>query len=229
MAQTRVKRREVQRSALTAIDQVFHPLEYSNPSDRKEPASVKKMLKGDACWFTHKRILGLDLDTQASTLNLPAHRLDRLYELLDCLQPPRKRISVKLWHQLLGELRSMSPALPGSRGLFSVLQESLGQADRNRVRITTRVRHMAADFRSIADSLTARPTRLQELVPTTLTYVGASDACGLGMGGLTYGFTHLRISFIHRRSGANPLTARCNRNSSRPTAPTGRYPSPIWN
>ena len=186
MAQTRVKRREVLRSALTAIDRVFRPLESSDPSSQKEPASVKKMLKGDACWSTNKRILGWDLDTKACTLNLPAHRLARLYELLDLLQPPRKRISVKLWHHLLGEIRSMSPALPGSRGLFSVLQESLGRANRNRVRIITRVRHMAADFRGIADSLTERPTRLQELVPTAPTYVGASDACGQGMGGVWF-------------------------------------------
>jgi hypothetical protein len=49
---------------------------------------------------------------------LAAHRLERLHALLDLISPPQKRVSVKKWHQLLGELRSMSPALPGSRGLF---------------------------------------------------------------------------------------------------------------
>ena len=37
---------------------------------RKEPASVKKMSKGDACcWATTKRILGWDLNTVDSTLS----------------------------------------------------------------------------------------------------------------------------------------------------------------
>lgn len=56
---------------------------------------MKKMLKGDACWAITKGILGWDLDATASTLTLPPHRLERLYELLDLLKPPRKRISVK--------------------------------------------------------------------------------------------------------------------------------------
>ena len=52
------------RHALHLIDDVFRPLQ--SPHDQthlKEPASVKKMLKGDACWLTQKRILGWDLDS----------------------------------------------------------------------------------------------------------------------------------------------------------------------
>ena len=146
MAQTASQQRNVLRHTLTAIDDVLRPLETGDPIHRKEPASVKKMLKGDAFWSTRKRILGWDLNTQAGTLQLPPHRLERLYELLRHLDLPRKRVSVALWHKLLGELRSMSPALPGSRGLFSILQQSLQSATGNRVRITTRVRDMAADI-----------------------------------------------------------------------------------
>jgi hypothetical protein len=76
------------------------------------------MLKGDACWSTRKRLLGWNVDTATETLHLPPHRLARLYELLDHLQPPRKRTSIKTWHRLLGELRSMTIALPGTKGLF---------------------------------------------------------------------------------------------------------------
>ena len=78
----------------------------------------------------------------------------------------------------------MSPALPGSRGLFSVLQHSLSHADRHRVRVTPRVWDMAADFRAIADSLSMRPTRLRQLVPTTPAYIGVCDACQHGMDGV---------------------------------------------
>ena len=190
MAQTRPQCDKVMRQTLHSINAVFRPKQPQDPPHRKEPASVKKMLQGDACWATRKRILGWDLDTDAHTLNLPPHRLDRLYELLDLIRPPRKRVAIKIWHQLLGELRSMEAALPGARGLFSLLQDSLRKADKNRVRLTPRVWDTVADFRAIADSLGSRPTRLQELVPADFAhYLGASDACQRGMGGVWFDAT----------------------------------------
>ena len=221
MAQTSGQRREVMRAALTAIDQVFRPLSSHDPPHRQEPSSVKKMLKGDACWATRKRILGWDLDTESSTLSLPPHRLDRLYELLALISPPHKRVSVKVWHQLLGELRSMSPALPGARGLFSVLQESLGKADRNRVRVTSQVWDMAADFKAIADTLRDRPTRLPELVPTTPSYVGACDACQMGMGGVWFSNTGL-VPVVHIL-WRQPFPARVRAALVTSNHPTGSF------
>ena len=58
LAQTRVQQQAVMQSTLTAIDQVFRPLSDADPTHRKEPASVNKMLKGHACWSTRKHILG---------------------------------------------------------------------------------------------------------------------------------------------------------------------------
>ena len=80
---------------------------------------MKKMMKEGACWSTMNRILGWDFDTVASTIDLPPHRLVRLFELLDLLRPPRKRLATTLWYRLLGELRSMLLALPGTRELFA--------------------------------------------------------------------------------------------------------------
>ena len=146
------------------------------------------MLQGDACWATQKLILGWDLDTAASTIKLPPHRVKLLYELLDLIRSPRKRVAVKVWHQLLGELPFMPAALPGARGLFSIPQDSLSRADRNRVRLNARVWDTVADFKAIADSLSTRPTRLQELVPAENAYfMGASDACQRGMGSVWFG------------------------------------------
>jgi hypothetical protein len=184
LAQTATQRRRVMRAALHAIDDVFRPLAPDDPSHRKEPASVKKMLKGDAYWSPQKRMLGWDVDAASLTLNLPPHRLARLREVLTWLQPPRKRLSRHKWHQLLGELRSMSPALPGTRGLFSVLQAALSLGDSTRVRLNQQVYDTAADFSTLVDSLAARPTRLHELVPTFPSHVGACDACQMGMGGV---------------------------------------------
>ena len=118
-----------------AIDNVLRPLSPEDPPHRKEPASVKKLLQGDAYWDTRKLILGWQLDTIAGTLELPPHRIARLHELLDAVQPPRKRLPMRDWHRLLGELRSMAPVLPGSWGLFSVLQDALSRGDKGRIRM----------------------------------------------------------------------------------------------
>ena len=186
MAQTEHHKRKVLRSTLSAIDEVFRPLMPSDPSERKEPASVKKMLKGYACWSTNKRILGWDIDSKALTLRLPPHRLARLHTVLHWIQPPHKRLSTKRWHQLLGELRSMAPAIPDARGLFSVLQDALQHTDGHRVRINQRIYDVAADFEALLQTLHDQPTRLPELIPTAPSDVGACDACRHGMGGVWF-------------------------------------------
>ncbi|KAI2512410.1 adenylate kinase [Fragilaria crotonensis] len=141
LAQTRPQQRRVLRAALSAIDDVFRPVTAGDPVCRQEPASRKKMLKGDAHWSTQKRMLGWDIDTEGLTLNLPPHRIERLQEALTWLRPPRKRLPRTKWHQLLGELRSMSPALPGARGLFSALQAALSHGDGRRPPQPTHLRY----------------------------------------------------------------------------------------
>ena len=92
LAQTRAQQQRVLRTSLAAIDDVFRPLEPGDPPCRKEPSSVEKLLQGDACWSTQKRMLGWDLDTVAMTLNLPPHRLERMQEVLTWISPPNKRL-----------------------------------------------------------------------------------------------------------------------------------------
>jgi hypothetical protein len=65
------------------------------------------------------------VDTIKMTVELPQHRIDRLLELLDSVAPGQRRVSVNKWGKLLRELISMVLAIPGGRGLFSVLQEVL--------------------------------------------------------------------------------------------------------
>lgn len=84
------------RATLMAIDEVLRPHSKSDSPHQKEPASVKKMKKGDAHWATRsKRILGWDRDTESNTLHLPSsHRLERLQHFLTWLLPPHKRLPV---------------------------------------------------------------------------------------------------------------------------------------
>ena len=185
-AQTKREQCRLLRRALHAIDAVFCPLTPDDAPSRKAPASVKKMKQGDASWAYRKRMLGWIVDTVAETLELPPHRLDRLYAILDELRPPWKRMAISQWHKLLGELRSMSLAIPGSTGLFSVLQDTLKRGDKYRVRLNRHVYNCASDFRALADSLGTRPTHFRELVPLSPSDIDACDACRLGMGGVWF-------------------------------------------
>jgi hypothetical protein len=153
VAQTKRYQTRVLHAALHSIDHVLRPLSSSDGTNRKQPVSVKKLRQGDACWATQKTILRWDFDTDTETLHLPPRCLERLYVLLDAFPPTRRCAPISEWHQLLGELRSMAAALPGSRGLFSALQDALRKGDRHRIRLNRQVFDSLAEFRAIAVNL----------------------------------------------------------------------------
>ena len=125
LAQEYSNSRRVRRILLHAIDDVFRPLDSTDSPFRRQPASLKKLDKGDCSWSTVKVILGWIIDTASMTVHLPPHRIERLAEILASIPVTQKRTSVRKWHKVLGELRSMSLALPGSRHLFSHMQYAL--------------------------------------------------------------------------------------------------------
>ena len=172
------------RTLMHTIDSVFRPLSSSDPIHRTEPISLSKLAKGDAAWSTRKQMLGWILDSTDMTLTLPPRRLQRLGDLLAAIPASQRRLSVRKWHCLLGELRSMSLALPGSRGLFSHLQQAIHSRQGNRLRLSAAFHHAMDDFRWLHQQLHRRPTRLLELVPTTPSLVGTHDASGIGAGGV---------------------------------------------
>lgn len=176
----------IRRILMEAIDDVFRPNDPDDPPFRKEPISVRKLQQGDACWSTVKKVLGWIIDSVAMTLTLPERRLRRLADLLASIPRDQKRLALKKWHSLLGELRSMSVALPGSRGLFSLLQAALATSDGKRLRLNQGFHDTLDDFRWLHNDLAKRPTRLQELVPVQPTIVGAHDASGHGAGGVVF-------------------------------------------
>lgn len=185
LVQGNARRRRIARRILFhAIDEVIRPLDPSHDF-HQEPISIKKLLKGDGCWGTSKILLGWLIDTAAQTLTLPPHRYERLCAIFDDLRG-RKRVSLKTWQQVLGELRSMVLAIPGGRGLFSTLQTGILHSDRNRVRLDSHVRAQLDDFEALAADLHLRPTRLAEIVPDLPSGIGAVDAAKPGMGGVWF-------------------------------------------
>ena len=55
-------------------------------------------------------------------------------------------MGITLWQKVLGELQSMAIGIPGSRGLFSMLQEGLKYRDNGHIHITQVMRDQLADF-----------------------------------------------------------------------------------
>lgn len=192
-------RRNAMRTLLHVLDSVFRPLSPSDNPNRQEPASVKKLRKGDGNWSTRKTVLGWVIDTVAQTITLPERRLDRLNAILADISPTQRRIRVKMWHKFLGELRSMVIGIPGARGLFSTLQHAFRTESKKRLKLTKNEHHFINDFRTLAATLPNRPTRIAELVPRTPSVVGTTDAAGAGMGG---------IAFIHTTHGVEAIVWR---------------------
>jgi hypothetical protein len=169
----------VKRILLTSLDEVLRKLENQDNAHRQEPASVKKILKGDATWATRKVILGWLLDTCAMTVQLPPRRVDRLFEILYSVAP-KQRITTNIkWQKLPGKLRSVVLAIPGGKGLFGVLREALrAKCDQGtRVWLSSSVHLVLLDFRWLAADLTRRPKRIAEIIPKeNPDNLGAQDA-----------------------------------------------------
>jgi hypothetical protein len=103
----------LQHILLHTLDKVFRPLEADNSASRKEPALVKKLLHGDACWTTRKVILGWLIDTLKITIELPPHRVERLSKILASTPRSQKRVTVKNGNKYWASCdlcQSLSPA-----------------------------------------------------------------------------------------------------------------------
>jgi hypothetical protein len=176
------RRRQHIRGLLHSIDQVFRPLDDHDSPLRQHVPSIKKFQKGDGSLQVVKSVLGWIINTVDGTLELPPHRRQRLTEIFAEVKG-QSRLALSKWHKILGELRSMSIGVPGSKGLFSTLQTALQHTEENRIRITPEMRDQLADFEYLAQDLGRRPTAIAELVPDHPVAIGPHDASGLGMGG----------------------------------------------
>lgn len=187
LAQGEATRRRVRSLLFHALDSTFRPNDFHDSIHRREPNSIKKLRKGDCSWSQIKQILGWIVNTATMTISLPPHRVERLAEILASIPTTQKRCSVKKWHKVLGELRSMSLALPGSRHLFSQMQNALSTGTKTRIALKRGVHQALNDFRWLHANISERPTRIAELIPLTPQALGFHDASGSqGAGGVWF-------------------------------------------
>lgn len=186
LAQGSLQRRTHLRSVMFhTIHQVLRKGSATDNPRRQEPISIKKLQKGDAHWDTKKTILGWDIDTIAQTIALPPHRAEKLKATLS-IPTTVRRVKVKQWQQVLGELRSISLAIPGIRGLYSVLQDRLNHPTQNYVYLNSTVHQVLADITTVVTEAAQKPMHLKTIIPTPNPITGATDAAATGMGGFFF-------------------------------------------
>jgi hypothetical protein len=106
------------------------------------------------------------INTLENTISLPAHRLARIQEILASIGPSQRRVALKKLQKVMGELRSMAPAIPASIGLFSALQEALKTSDGKRVRLNSHAHTFLQDFHCLVEDVGSRPIAIDDFFPT---------------------------------------------------------------
>ena len=191
LGQTKGTCHRVRNILMPAIDQVFHPLDVTDDPYRTEPISLKKLCKGDCSWETCKTVLGWIINTVEMAIKLPEHCIQRLGDILGSIPATQKHIGIKKWHKILGELGSMSLALPGARNLFSHMQLALEHKFGQRIALKKEVHHALDDFCHLFDNIANRPTPIAKLVPLLASAIGHHDASGLGASGVWFVPSHV--------------------------------------
>jgi hypothetical protein len=113
---------------------------------RQEPDSTRKMAKTESVWDTVKVIPRWIINTLDNTFSLPVRCLARIREILASISATQRRVSLKKWQQVLGELRSMTLAIPADIGLFYVLQDALKTSYGNRFCLASHTHAFLQDF-----------------------------------------------------------------------------------
>ena len=91
---------------------------------------------------------------------------------------------LRKWCKLLGILRSITPVVAGSGGMFTRFQHSLKRVTGRHVQLTSYMHDELEAWRELVRSLASHPTHLRKLQPFSPTWIGTTNASGSGMVGV---------------------------------------------
>jgi hypothetical protein len=178
------------RAMLHGFHSIFPPPDITNHNG-EDPISQKKMAQGEGDWSTQKEILGWAFDGEKFTIKLPDKKCNEIIRMIKKMIK-RKNSSLKKYQKLAGKLQHASFGIPGGTGLFSPIQVAM-RGDPPFITLTATLKQVLADWRYIIHFMMKHPTSVLQLLSDYPTYVGYSDACGAGAGGIwTSGLTHLK-------------------------------------
>ena len=118
------------------------------------------------------------------TITLLPHQVARLEAIVSAIPRSKRRIGVDKWHRVLSELRSMALTLPGARGMFGQMKESLCHVIGKMVTQSKGVHEALEDFRWLSEDVSNFPTRIYKQVSLRPTVDSYHNASGYMCGGM---------------------------------------------
>ena len=165
------------------IDRVLH-LNTTAYTHRKDTISQKKLGQVGTAWYTQNTVLVWNLNTVAQSLHLSQKRQFKVKAELNEISPFIHKKSLRKRRKLLGMLRSITPAVAGSRGMFTCVEHALKKATRSHVNLTAAIHNKLAAYHNLVGTLSNMPTHLHNLDPSLPTCIGDTNDPGTGMWGV---------------------------------------------
>jgi hypothetical protein len=172
---------KISRAMLHGIHSIFPPPQVSGHNGQ-DPVSESKLGKGEGTWAHEKEILGWILNGKNYTLQLPQEKCKTIAQLIRKILK-KKRVSLNKFQKLAGKLQHASFGIPGGKGLFSPVQMAMTK-NPDFINITNELKIILSDWRYMIHFLQKHPTSVLQLIVETPHYLGYSDACGIGTGGI---------------------------------------------
>ena len=170
------------RCMLHGVHAIFPPSEVTNHGGGDSVAQ-KKLDKEEGRWSEVKEILGWTVNGQAYTIQLPPDKVDKIIHRLVKIQKFRRKIPRKALYKVAGSLEHASYGIPGGAGLFSPIQQGL-KGSKQWIKVTPDLKQCFQDWRAIVKHMASHPTHVLQIVKALPQYVGFSDSCGIGTGGI---------------------------------------------
>ena len=147
-------------------------------------------MKDVGYWSAKKEVIGWLLDVVQETITLPQRKHQSLLTLLDSLSKDKKHISLKTWHKVINELKSMTLLNPSLKSMFSLLQEAFWQCTQKRIHLSQCLHVFLNNIYWLHNLPLEHTTRMREVLPShILKTFGVIDASWKGIDGV---FFHLK-------------------------------------
>ncbi len=172
---------QISRAMLHGIHSIFPPPHVSGHNGF-DPVSEKKLHEGEGVWSHHKEILGWEFDGLNYTIKLPDKKCDAIVAQLRKLLG-NSHAKLNDYQKIAGKLQHASFGIPGGAGLFSPIQAAMIH-DPPFITLTPDLKEVLKDWRSLIQQMKTHPTSVLQLAVDYPKYIGYSDACGLGCGGV---------------------------------------------
>ena len=172
---------KISRAMIHGIHSIFPPPQVSGHNGQ-DPVSEPKLKKGEGTWAYEKEILGWILNGQDYTLQLPPEKCKTIAQQIRKILK-KKRVSLNKFQKIAGKLQHASFGIPGGTGLFSPIQMAMAH-DPEFINITPELKIILTDWRYMIQFLQKNPTSVLQLIVEIPHYLGYSDSCGIGTGGI---------------------------------------------